>query len=122
MRNASAEDPVVLGGDLNTRTRDEGCVAMLGRIFSLPENHPADQSGGGNTNANRNRPYDWVLADAELEALAVPVTLAGEVFPGGLVFDSRVFTPLEGVPPVQKTDSAAPNMQHMAVVRDFLVP
>jgi endonuclease/exonuclease/phosphatase family metal-dependent hydrolase len=117
-----AEDLVVFGGDLNTRAREEGCLAVLKDYFQFPENSPADQSGNKDTNANRNRPYDWVLADADLEAHAVPVALAGEVFPGGLVFDSRVFVPLEAVPPVQKTDSAAPNMQHMAVVRDFLIP
>lgn len=116
------EDLVVLGGDLNTRTWEEGCVAVLGSFFPLPENQPADQLGDGDTNANRNRPYDWVLADADLEAHATPVVMAGTAFPGGLVFDSRVFAPLEAVPPVQKTDSAAPNMQHMAVVRDFLIP
>jgi hypothetical protein len=36
--------------------------------------------------------------------------------------DSRVFTPLEGLAPIQKTDSAAANMQHMAIVRDFRIP
>jgi len=35
------------------------------------------------------------------------------------VFDSRVYTPLSDVAPVLSTDSAATNMQHMAVVRDF---
>jgi len=38
------------------------------------------------------------------------------------VFDSRVFQPLADVAPIQPGDSAAPNMQHMAIVRDFLVP
>ncbi len=116
------EDLVVLGGDLNTRTRDEACVTVLQKFFRDAETEPADQLADEDTNANRNKPYDWVLADAELEACAAPVTLAGESFPGGLVFDSRVFEPLSAVPPIQESDSAAPNMQHMAVVRDFLVP
>jgi endonuclease/exonuclease/phosphatase family metal-dependent hydrolase len=117
-----AEDLVVLGGDFNTRSRDEACVKTLASYFHDPELDPADQAGDGNTNANRNRPYDWVLADAELQATTTPVKIGGAEFPGGLVFDSRVFTPLSDVPPVQASDSAAPNMQHMAVVRDFLIP
>lgn len=40
----------------------------------------------------------------------------------GLVFDSRVYTPLSAVSPVLSTDSGASNMQHMAIVKDFLVP
>lgn len=116
------EDLVVLGGDLNTRTRDEACVTVLQMFFRDPETEPADQQADEDTNANRNKPYDWVLADTELEACATPVQIAGETFPGGLVFDSRAFSPLADVPPIQKSDSAAPNMQHMAVVRDFLIP
>ena len=36
--------------------------------------------------------------------------------------DSRTFTPLDDLKPIQATDSAASNMQHMAVVRDFRIP
>lgn len=116
------EDLMVLGGDLNTRHLDEPCLTILGSLFPHPIGEPADRFGNSDTNANRNRPYDHVLADAELNPLAVPVRLGGQTFPRGLVFDSRVFQPLEAVPPVQSGDSATPNMQHMAVVRDFLVP
>jgi len=41
-------------------------------------------------------------------------------FPNGLVFDSTIYTPLSDVPPVQFTDST--NAQHMAVMKDFLIP
>ena len=116
------EDLVVLGGDFNTKTREEACVAVLEAFFRDAEPDPMDQYGDEDTNANRNKPYDWVLADAELEPYAVPVKIGGSEFPGGLVFDSREFTPLTEVAPVQKGDSSAPNMQHMAVVRDFVVP
>jgi hypothetical protein len=50
------------------------------------------------------------------------VVLAGRSFPHGLVFDSRVFEPLDRVPPVQRGDSGLRFMQHMAVVRDFRIP
>ena len=75
-----------------------------------------------NTNAPRNRPYDQVLANTELEKFSVPVKLGGRTYPGGLVFDSRVFQPLDAVAPVREGDSGLPMMQHMAVVRDFLIP
>lgn len=83
-----------------------------------------------NTNANRNSPYDWVLADLELDKFEVPVELGNAAekidgvdrFPQGLVFDSRSFIDLSLAPGVHRADSAAPGMQHMAVVRDFSVP
>jgi len=114
-------DLLVLGGDFNAQGKSEACVRELGRVFDHGGD-PADASGGVNTNAPRNKPYDWVLADKELAACAVPVRIGAAQFSHGLVFDSRVFKPLADVAPVQAADSAAPNMQHMAVVRDFLVP
>ena len=113
---------LVVGGDLNTRTTEEECLEILSGVVVIPENPPADQDGDISTNAPRNRPYDWLLASGSLQKLAVPVKLAGGVFPNGLVFDSRVFKPLGQVVPVQKGDSGVPNMQHMAVVRDFAFP
>ena len=116
------EDLVVLGGDFNTKGREEACVGIFHQLFHDQEQEPADALGGENTNANRNKPYDWVLADAELEACATPVKIGTGEFAGGLVFDSRVYEPLGEVAPVQQGDSATPNMQHMAVVRDFKIP
>ena len=83
---------------------------------------PVDQDGNDRTNEPRSQPYDWVLADADLDALEVPARIGDQEFPAGLVFDSRVFTPLSDVAPAEVGDSGAPNMQHMAVVRDFEVP
>lgn len=117
-----AEDPVVLGGDFNAASEDDAVFPPLHEAFPLPQHVPADSNGIVNTNAPRNKPYDWVLADAQLQPLAIPVEIGGKTFPNGLVFDSRVFTPLDALKPIQPTDSAAPNMQHMAVVRDFRIP
>jgi endonuclease/exonuclease/phosphatase family metal-dependent hydrolase len=113
---------ILIGGDLNTRSKDELCLKQLARVVTIPDMPPADHLGEISTNAPRNRPYDWVLASPLLDQAAVPVSLADTVFPRGLVFDSRVFESLEKVPPVQKNDSGVPNMQHMAVVRDFKIP
>ncbi len=117
-----AADPVVLGGDLNAASVADAVFLPLREIFPRPANLPADADGNANTNSPRNKPYDWVLADAQLQPLAVPVVIAGKTFPHGLVFDSRTFTPLDDLKPIQATDSAAPNMQHMAVIRDFRIP
>jgi endonuclease/exonuclease/phosphatase family metal-dependent hydrolase len=114
-------DLVVLGGDFNTREREETCVAVFAGMFDAKRNPPTDAMGDGDTNAPRNKPYDWVLADRDLAVDAVPTRIGAAEFPQGLVFDSRSFRPLADVAPVQAGDSAAPNMQHMAVVRDFLV-
>ena len=113
---------LIIGGDLNTRTTGESCFKELSTVVVIPEKPPADQNGDITTNRPRNRPYDWVLASRLLDKAAVPVKLAGREFPHGLVFDSRVFEPLENVAPVWKTDSGLPMMQHMAVVRDFMLP
>jgi len=115
-------DMVVLGGDLNTRVADEPCLAALAGYFRLPDPRPADHLGDADTNAPRNRPYDWVLADKEFQAHAKPVAVAGRVFPGGLVFDTRSFPALAALAPAQPGDSALKQMQHMAVVRDFVLP
>lgn len=112
----------LIGGDLNTRGTGEACFKIFDELVVIPEQPPADQLGEISTNAPRNRPYDWVLASPPLNRAAVPLKIAGLEFPHGLVFDSRVFEPLDRLHPVQRGDSGVPNMQHMAVVREFLIP
>lgn len=110
---------VVLGGDFNTSTRGEACVQTLSAVLATGGPYPVDQAGVDNTNTNRNKPYDWVLANARLEEKAAPVAIAGNVFDYGFVADTRVYSPISDLAPARATDSAASNMQHMAVVRDF---
>ena len=117
-----AEDYVVLGGDLNTSSRREACVEVLSQAFRTTGEPPGDQRGDDGTNASRRKPYDWLLADAELHPRMVPVQLGGDRFESGLVFDTRSFRPLSAVAPAQLGDSGVPNMQHMAVVKDFVIP
>ncbi len=115
-------DFIVLGGDLNTTTRTEPCITTLAQIVDAPGVIPVDGKGNDATNAPRNSPYDWVLAGPTLAELQVPTVIGTNTFPTGLVFDSRIYTPLGDVAPVKKTDSEATNMQHMAVVKDFALP
>lgn len=119
--NIPATDYLVVGGDLNTNTRNEGALSTLEAVIST-RYVPVDREGNDGTNMGRSKPYDWVLPDLDLEAHHIPVVLAGQVFPDGLVFDTRVFTPIEDLYPVLQSDSDAPQMQHMAVLRDFLIP
>jgi hypothetical protein len=117
-----AADLLVLGGDFNTSNRAEPCVTTLSSLFVTTGPYPVDGNGLGNTNGPRSKPYDWVLADPDLDPLAIPVVIGSNTFVSGLVFDSRVYTPLSEVAPVLASDSAAVNMQHMAVIRDFALP
>jgi endonuclease/exonuclease/phosphatase family metal-dependent hydrolase len=120
--NVPATDYLVIGGDFNTNGRDEACITTLGAVVSTAAPYPVDQAGNGNTNAARAKPYDWLLLDAELRATQVPVVVGAASFASGLVFDSRVYTPLTDVAPTMIDDSAATNMQHMAVVIDAQLP
>jgi len=119
--NVPTYDFLVVGGDFNIGSRSEQCLSDLRARLVVASPYPADQSGVEGTNRNRDKPYDGVYASKCLDPLQVPVAVGAQSFDAGLVFDSRDYTPLADVPPVLATDSAASNMQHMAVVRDFLV-
>lgn len=121
--NVPPNTHLVLAGDLNTDGRAEAVVATLSASVVTAGPWPTDgtlpDGGNGHTSTNRSRPYDWVLVSPSLHALGVPLVLEGQYFPSGLVFDTRVFTPLPF--PAIVDDSIGPNMQHMAVVRDFVM-
>lgn len=110
-----AGDLLVLGGDLNTAVRDEPALGELAAVVETAGPWPTDVAGDGDTNSSRSKPYDWVLVSPALAAHQVPTELAGAVGVDGLVLDTRVVAP----PPTLATDSAALNMQHMGVLRDF---
>jgi endonuclease/exonuclease/phosphatase family metal-dependent hydrolase len=117
--NVPEDDYLVIGGDLNTTHRGEACMLKLMQVVDTSSPYPVDQDGVDETNAPRSKPYDWVLADDELQALSIPLQVGSQSFSNGLVFDSRVYQPLDEVAPIESQDSAAFNMQHMAVMRAF---
>jgi endonuclease/exonuclease/phosphatase family metal-dependent hydrolase len=117
-----ADAYVVLAGDFNTGTRTEDCIQTLSAALVTGGPFPVDQAAQDNTNSTRARPDDWVLANRAFEALATGVIIGGNVFDHGLVADTRVYTPIADLAPALAGDSGAPNMQHMAVVRDFALP
>lgn len=117
--NIPEADYLVIGGDLNAKHDGEQVLRTLGAVVST-KHVPVDHTGRAGTNASRKRPYDQVLPDGDLEAHHVPVLLGGRTYEHGLVFDSRVFRPLPAG--VERGDSGAEQMQHMAVVKDFRIP
>ncbi len=118
-------DYVALGGDLNTTNRQEGCIRVLAKELT-DARVPKDQDGRDGTNTSRSKPYDLLLPSPNLNkyhrAVEVKDGMKSITFPDGLVFDSRTFKPLSAVKPVQAGDSGSKNMQHMAVIKDFLLP
>lgn len=112
---------MVVGGDFNTSSRTEAALGTFSSRLSTAPPYPADDNGNGNTNASRSKPYDWVLPSPGLRAKEVPVVIGAAQFEAGLVVDTRVFSPIGDLAPAATSDSAAPEMQHMAVVRDFFL-
>lgn len=136
--NIPKDDYVAIGGDFNTtsRTNDEGLRKLDDtKLVVLDNDHdcPIDQNRtdeesqdklskqSDNTNLKRTKDYDAIYTSQNLKDLRITVKIgsAQNLSHRGLVFDSRVFTPLSEVFPVKKTDSEAPDMQHMAVIKDF---
>jgi endonuclease/exonuclease/phosphatase family metal-dependent hydrolase len=112
---------VVLAGDFNTDVRTEAAMVTFDSYLSdNPVPTDAEVGGNSNTSINRNHPHDYVLPAFSFTNLASASVFASHSFSNGLVFDSRVYTPLSDVAPVLYGDSS--NAQHMAVLKDFLVP
>lgn len=120
--NVTAGDFLVIGGDCNTYSRTEPCIQTLASVVKTTAPWPADQAGNTNTNSGQSSPYDWVMPSTNLAAYATPLVIGSNTHTNGLVFDSRDYTPLSAVSPVQQGDSGVEGMQHMAVVRAFLIP
>lgn len=118
LRFFPANARVIVAGDFNTDSRSEAAVATF-KTFLSDSPIPTDQNNNANTSAPRSKPYDYLLPSFPLTNALVPVVIGSRTFANGLVFDSRVYTPLSDVAPVTATDSGASNMQHMGVVKDF---
>ncbi len=79
------------------------------------------QSSRSGTNASRSKPYDWVMASRCLGDNQVAVVIGARSFESGFVADTAVYTPITDLAPALASDSSAVNMQHMAVVKDFVI-
>ncbi|VGO13250.1 hypothetical protein PDESU_01806 [Pontiella desulfatans] len=112
---------IVLAGDFNIYSETEAAVTTL-ESFLSDSPVPADKNGDTGTNSSRSRRYDRIYFSPSMAHTQVPVEMPSRTYANGLVFDSRIHTPLSEVYPVAAGDSGAVNMQHMAVVRDFALP
>lgn len=121
LANFPANAWIVIGGDFNTTSRTESAITTFAGL--CPDSPiPTDAETGGSyfSNANRKKPYDYVLASTSFTNYLTNVVFASHSFSRGLVFDSRVYTPLSDVSPVVIGDSG--QGQHMAVLKDFSIP
>ncbi len=116
-----ATDFLLIGGDFNTNSRTETVITTFSARLVTAGTQPADNAGEQGTNAGRSKPYDWVLASKCLKALQAPVLIGTHSFTNGLVVDTRVYTPMTDLAPATYGDSASSNMQHMGVVKDFVI-
>ena len=111
---------MVLAGDFNTDSRTESTTMTTCDSFLSDLPVPVDNLGNSFTSQNRNHPHDYVLPSFAFTNFETASVFPSQSFPNGLVFDSTVYTPLNDVVPVQFGDST--NAQHMAVMKDFLIP
>ena len=121
----------VVGGDFNGDTAVSSSGFGKNNTFYVSGPDPVDEEGYGETNANRNKQYDFVLADYPLHEFQVPTVYYSskdstktKSYENGLVFDTRLYSQSvldEYFSPAQQNDSNASSMQHMAVVKDFLI-
>ncbi len=120
-QHVPAGDYVLVGGDFNTDTLQEATYTTLAPRFVVTEPQPADHLGNGMTNANRTKAYDGLFASRCLAARQVATVLGASQFDAGAVIDTRIYTPLSEIAPALATDSSASGMQHMGVLKDFLI-
>ena len=113
-----AADFIVVAGDFNTPNRSDDSLLTLSNVVS-DSHQPAYQAGDKDTNMTRGAPYDYVLPSHLLNARHAALMIGGIAFPEGLVFDSRVWNPPPS--PVQTNDSAGTDMQHLAVMKRFVL-
>ena len=119
--NFPANAWIVVAGDFNADPRTETCVTTFnGYLTDFPI--PVDKNGNSNTSASRSTPHDYVLPSLTLTNFETATLFPALTYPNGLVFDSRVYITdeLTNFVPVQAADSGL--AQHMAVMKDFLIP
>ena len=111
---------IIVAGDFNTDSRTESPAMPTFTSYLSDYPIPADNNGNSDTSMNRNSPHDFVLPSFSLTNRLVATVYPSHTFPNGLVFDSRVYTPLTDAPPVLVGDSVG--AQHMGVLKDFSIP
>ena len=116
--NFPANAWIIVAGDMNLYSDTEPAITNLTSFLS-DNPIPTDQNSDADTNKGRSERYDRVLPSFSLTNTLAPVVIGANQFSKGLVFDSRVYTPLNDVSPVLAADSG--DAQHMAVLKAFTV-
>ncbi len=134
----------LVGGDFNgdSAVSDSGFGKYQGvRIFTTSTDNnarPVGEDGSYGTNAKRSKPYDWVLSSPDLTQLQVSSDFCNQNdtndckrYSHGLIMDTRDFTQNEldkyfsptsfNGYSLETDDSQGNNMQHMAIIRDFVI-
>ena len=127
LSNIPNNDYIVIGGDLNTKDRDESAIKALSNLFNTSAPYPVGEAGKDGTNSSRRNPYDWVIADKKLAKFHISSDFCSDEtnckrYSDGLVFDSKKYDSFDlsiYFSPVELNDSRAASMQHMGVVKDF---
>lgn len=119
-RSFPSSDFIVLAGDLNTDSRTEPALTTLKTLFR-DTRIPVDKNNNDKTNEPRTKPYDYVLPNPALDSNHVAVVIDNRAYPFGLVFDSAVWHDATLPPPILPGDSHVFGMQHMPVLKDFLL-
>ena len=118
--NFDADHYIAVGGDLNLYSTSESAFNTF-RTFLDPDDHiPVCQDGNSYTNEPRNKPYDWIMPNDLLNAAHTVLKIGDDTFYAGLVFDSWVY-PSPRPAPILYGDSHCTGMQHMPVMKAFLV-
>ncbi len=63
-----------------------------------------------------------MLVDSDLRAYQTATVIGSNSFSAGLVVDTRVYSPISELSPAVAGDSGVSGMQHMAIIKDFLIP
>jgi hypothetical protein len=109
---------IVVGGTMNVDSRSESAIDTFSSFLAVDTHIPTDQVGDDDTNADRSEPFDWVIPNALLDSTHTTLTVGSDLFPDGLVFDSRIYpAPLPS--PILLGDSNAVNMNHMPVMQAY---
>jgi len=123
----------IVGGDFN----GEAAVSNEGfgkynneNIFFVDGDFPKSEYGDdGNTNRSRTAKLDFILVDENLQKFQTSTDYcisddSCKKYEDGLVFDSRDYSSSDlstYFSPVESSDCEAKNMQHLAIVKDFLI-
>ena len=112
---------IIVGGDLNLQHDGQSPIGIFSSYLDATDHRPRDRNGDTDTNAGRDKPYDWIMPNEKLDSYHTTIYIGTDfqAFTEGIVFDSEIFTPLSSVSPIESGDSRYWQCYHMAVMKAF---